>query len=85
MNTKRPTFVETRYYQTPPEDKSVEQCRSHGRDHAYAHWCTQIDPGWTDEQVDAYRQGYLDMAVENSGSDAWSAHTANYIRKGMKP
>jgi hypothetical protein len=49
---------EIRYYQVPPEEKSVSQCASHGADHAAFGWCQQLDPRWNDEQIDAYRRAY---------------------------
>jgi hypothetical protein len=56
--TARVPFLHTRYYQVPPENKSIEQCASHGRDHAGYGWCAQIDPRWSYEQVAAYQKGY---------------------------
>ena len=50
--------VWTRYYQETPETKSIEQCRSHGADHKAYGWNPQIDPRWSDEQKNAYVQGY---------------------------
>ena len=49
---------QTRYYKQAPEDKSPEQCRSHGRDHRAYRWPPQLDPRWTDAQIDAYWKGY---------------------------
>jgi hypothetical protein len=52
------THAETRYYQTPPEEKTVQQCASHGDDHAAYGWSKQLDPRWSEEQVAAYREAY---------------------------
>ena len=52
------SHLETRYYQEAPEKKTLEQCASHGRDHAAYKWCQQLDPGWTEEQQQAYREAY---------------------------
>ena len=46
------------YYNTPPEKKSLEDCVSHGSDHASYKWPSQIDPRWSDEQKKAYRIAY---------------------------
>ncbi len=45
-----PTF-NTRYY--AEKDKTVEQCASHGADHAAYKWSKKLDPRWNQEQVDA--------------------------------
>lgn len=47
-----------RYYQQPPQDKSVRQCWSHGVDHVTYGWGVQIDPRWSDEQIAAYNAGF---------------------------
>jgi hypothetical protein len=47
-----------RYYQVPPDQKSVMQCESHGSDHKSYGWCPKIDPRWSDEQAEAYLFGY---------------------------
>jgi hypothetical protein len=47
-----------RYYTVPPHKKSLEQCESHGSDHAAYRWSMQIDPGWSEEQREAYLRGY---------------------------
>lgn len=59
-------WAEDRYYGTPPEHKTLEQCAQHGRDHsAYSH-SRQTDPGWSDEQLKAYHEGY-DKEIPNRG------------------
>lgn len=50
--------VNTRYYHVPPADKSVAMCTFHGREHASAAWCPQMDPGWSEEQKQAYIDGF---------------------------
>jgi hypothetical protein len=47
-----------RGYQVPPENKSIEQCRSHGASHRAYGWCPQYDPRWSVEQQAAYWDGY---------------------------
>lgn len=47
-----------RYYRVPPEEKTVQQCRSHGCDHKAYGWSIQIDPRWSEEQQQAYMEGY---------------------------
>jgi len=54
-----------RYYSVPPTAKSIEQCRSHGRDHAAYRWIKKIDPRWSEEQVSAYLDGYNNYGKEN--------------------
>ena len=49
---------EVRYYAVPPHEKTLETCRTHGKDHKAYHWRQQIDPRWTAEQIAAYREGY---------------------------
>lgn len=51
-----------RYYDVPPEFKTVEQCRSHGQDHKAYGWIMKIDPRWSWEQEQAYLQGYGKVA-----------------------
>lgn len=61
---KRPTIEEYRNhfngraYKTPPEEKTIDRCRSHGADHMAYGWCSQPDPRWSDEQMQAYINGY---------------------------
>ena len=52
------SHVNIRYYAVPPCQKSIEQCRDHGKDHRAYGWNRQIDPRWNDEQKEAYQQGY---------------------------
>lgn len=47
-----------RYYHDPPEKKSLEQCESHGNDHAVYCWSPQVDPRWSEAQKQAYWKGY---------------------------
>ena len=49
---------EVRYYAVPPHEKTLETCRTHGKDHKAYHWRQQIDPRWSAEQIEAYRAGY---------------------------
>ena len=51
---------EVRYYAVPPHEKTLETCRTHGKDHKAYHWRQQIDPRWTAEQIAAYREGYAE-------------------------
>jgi len=46
------------FYSVPPESKSLEQCRSHGADHASYAWSPRIDPRWSVEQKSAYVEGW---------------------------
>lgn len=48
----------TRFYQEPPKEKTVEQVRSHGADHRGYKFGRQLDPRWSQEQVDAYLEGF---------------------------
>lgn len=45
-------------YEVPPERKTLQDCRSHGSDHACYRWSPKIDPRWSIEQKLAYIQGY---------------------------
>jgi hypothetical protein len=47
-----------RYYHVPPQEKTLEACRSHGADHRAYGWCPQYDPRWSPEQQEAYWDGY---------------------------
>ena len=47
-----------RYYTVRPEQKSIEQCASHGSDHKAYGWSPQIDPRWSEEQKAAYIEAY---------------------------
>jgi hypothetical protein len=47
-----------RIYNTPPREKSLEMCRSHGADHRAYGWYPQYDPRWSPEQQEAYWAGY---------------------------
>lgn len=47
-----------RYYNEPPQNKTVAQCKSHGDDHRAYGWTKQIDPRWSAEQIAAYNKGY---------------------------
>ena len=49
---------QTRYYNDPPETKSLELCALHGSNHKEYGWTIQIDPRWSDEQVQAYLNAY---------------------------
>ena len=53
-----PKIHEIRYYQQPPNEKTLEACYCHGADHIAYHWSQQIDPRWSEEQVAAYKRGY---------------------------
>lgn len=57
-----------RYYHVPPEQKSVELCRQHGRSHAAYGWSKQIDPRWSQDQFLAYLDGYSSEVVPNKVS-----------------
>ncbi len=50
--------LNTRYYEVPPDQKTAPECESHGADHAAYKWIRQVDPRWSQEQVDAYLRGY---------------------------
>ena len=47
-----------KYYSQPPAEKTIEDCRSHGEDHRAYRWSPKIDPRWSDEQKQAYIEGY---------------------------
>lgn len=49
---------ETRFYNVPPNKKTVQQCREHGIDHRGYGWSKQIDPRWNEEQRAAYEDAY---------------------------
>lgn len=49
---------QTCYYNVHPRDKTLEQCRSHGSDHRAYQWTKKIDPRWSEEQKQAYLDGY---------------------------
>lgn len=46
------------YYHGEPSNKSLDDVKSHGRDHAAYKWTPKIDPRWSKEQIDAYKSGY---------------------------
>ena len=58
MSVNYESWIWRRYYQVPPDKKTIEDCRSHGNDHAAYKWSPQIDPRWSDEQKAAYIEGY---------------------------
>jgi len=58
MSIDYDSFIWTRYYHVPPEDKTVEDCGTHGADHVAYRWSPQIDPRWSAEQKAAYIQAY---------------------------
>lgn len=47
-----------RGYQVPASRKLVSQCWSHGANHREFGWSRQLDPEWSEEQVEAYMKGY---------------------------
>jgi hypothetical protein len=47
-----------RYYVVPPQEKTLQQCASHGRAHVTCGWCVQIDPRWSEEQKQCYVEAY---------------------------
>lgn len=47
-----------RYYRTPPEEKTLKDCYSHGSDHKAYGWYPGVDPRWSQEQREAYCRGY---------------------------
>ncbi len=50
-----------RYYHVSPMDKTLKDCRNHGADHkAYKH-TPQIDPRWSEKQIEAYWEGYKEV------------------------
>lgn len=51
-------WIRHRHYTVPPEKKLVEQCASHGADHAAYGWHPQYDPRWSEEQKNAYLNAY---------------------------
>lgn len=51
-------WINQRFYQTDPQDKTLEQVASHGDDHKAYGWGRQLDNRWTQDQVDAYLAGY---------------------------
>jgi hypothetical protein len=50
--------TEHRFYNVPPEGKSLEACAEHACQHAAYGWGRQIDPRWSDEQKQAYIDAY---------------------------
>jgi hypothetical protein len=52
------SHAQTRYYVTPPDQKTVGQCASHGADHAAYGWNIQLDPRWSEDQKAAYLKAY---------------------------
>lgn len=55
-----------RYYHAPPQDKTLEDCLNHGKDHRAYGWCPQYDPRWSAEQQEAYWNGYEPPSLANS-------------------
>jgi hypothetical protein len=49
---------EQRFYNAPPEKKSLDCCAEHGYQHKAYGWSKQIDPRWSDEQKQAYLNAY---------------------------
>ena len=47
-----------RYYNIPPEEKSIQDCFNHGADHKAYKWAPQVDPRWNEEQKTSYWKGY---------------------------
>lgn len=64
LNYESPTWQ--RYYHAGPTEKTVDQCRSHGADHAAYQWAPQIDPRWSDEQKSAYIEAYEKERLSNT-------------------
>lgn len=56
IDVNSPTW--RRYYNTLPEDMTLDQCRNHGADHKAYKWSPKIDPRWSNEQKAAYVAGY---------------------------
>ena len=48
-------FTERFYYSS---DTPIEACRYFGETHASYGWNRQLDPRWTDQQKEAYHEGY---------------------------
>lgn len=67
----KPFNTEDRYYQQKPEDKTLEACEKHGRDHKAYRWGPQLDPRWTDEQKAAYQRGYAADVGPALGTYLW--------------
>jgi hypothetical protein len=55
-----------RYYNVPPDGKTLDQCASHGADHAGYGWGPMIDPRWSDGQVTAYMTAFNETQSKNS-------------------
>jgi hypothetical protein len=47
-----------RFYNTSPNDMTLEQCAYHGGAHKVYNWNPQPDPRWSDEQYQAYITAY---------------------------
>lgn len=47
-----------RFYNTPPEQMTVEMCRTHGTSHRQYGWNPQPDGRWSDEQYVTYMNAY---------------------------
>lgn len=56
--------MNTRYYETPPEQKSLDDCYNHGFDHGGYGWGMQPDPRWSEYQKDAYLRGWQDARAQ---------------------
>lgn len=59
-----------RHYNEP--EKSVEQCASHGADHAASGWSRQIDARWNAEQRAAYLEAYQTGVLNRRGPKPWN-------------
>ena len=49
---------EQRFYNGDPSITPIETCRYFGETHASYGWNRQLDPRWTDQQKEAYHEGY---------------------------
>ena len=56
INYDSPTW--RKYYQVDPEQKPLTVCYQHGLEHKVYGWSPKIDPRWSDEQKQAYIDGY---------------------------
>lgn len=50
-----------RYYNVLAPQKPIHHCAGHGGDHASFGWGMQLDPTWTQDQLDAYVHAYADQ------------------------
>jgi hypothetical protein len=53
-----------RFYNTPPDEMTLEMCRYHGGAHRAYEWGKKLDHRWNEEQTRAYIEGYFENDKE---------------------